>query len=125
MATLTAHFPKLRILWSRSPHETLRLFKQLKVNHEEVDVQKAIEIGKSDSLESLLQTDKSGDTRGDDEEDEVNEAGRDMLLQLPGVNVHIARKIMQECDSLADLIALNRDQLRAVAGPITGQKLFT
>ena len=124
MATLTAHFPKLRILWSRSPHETLRLFKQLKVNHEEVDVTKAIEIGKSDSLESLLQTDQSADG-GDDEEDEINEAGRDMLLQLPGVNVHIARRIMQECDSLADLIAMNRDQLRAVAGPVTGQKLFT
>ena len=125
MATLTAHFPKLRILWSRSPHETLRLFKQLKVNHEEVDVSKAIEIGKSDSLESLLQTDKLPDAGGDDEEDEINEAGRDMLLQLPGVNVHIARKIMQECDSLADLIAMNRDQLRAMAGPVIGQKLFT
>ena len=126
MATLTAHFPKLRILWSRSPHETLRLFKQLKVNHEEVDVTKAIEIGKSDSLESLLRTDQSADGGGDDdEEDEINEAGRDMLLQLPGVNVHIARRIMQECDSLADLIAMNRDQLRAVAGPVTGQKLFT
>ena len=128
MATLTAHFPKLRILWSKSPHETLRLFKQLKVNHEEVDVAKAIEIGKADSLESLLKTHQPGETGGEDgeeEEDELNEAGRDMLLQLPGVNVHIARRIMQECDSLADLIAMNRDQLRAVAGPVTGQKLFT
>ena len=124
MATLTAHFPKLRILWSKSPHETLRLFKQLKVNHEEVDVHKAIEIGKADSLDSLLKTDHSDE--GDEaEEDEINEAGRDMLLQLPGVNVHIARRIMQECDSLADLISMNRDQLRTVAGPVTGQKLFT
>lgn len=125
MATLTVHFPKLRILWSKSPHETLRLFKGLKVNHEEVEVAKAIEIGKADSLESLLKTDELGEGVKDDEEDEINEAGRDMLLQLPGVNVHIARRIMQECDSLADLIALNRDQLRAVAGPVTGQKLFT
>lgn len=124
MATLTAHFPKLRILWSKSPHETLRLFKQLKVNHEEVDVHKAIEIGKADSLDSLLKTDHSEE--GDEaEEDEINEAGRDMLLQLPGVNVHIARRIMQECDSLADLISMNRDQLRTIAGPVTGQKLFT
>jgi len=126
MATLTAHFPKLRILWSRSPHETLRLFKKLKVNHEEVNVTKAMEIGKADSLESLLKTDRS--SGGDDEEDgedEINEAGRDMLLQLPGVNLKIARRIMQECDSLADLIAMGRDQLRVVAGPVVGQKLFT
>jgi DNA excision repair protein ERCC-4 len=124
MATLTAHFPKLRILWSRSPHETLRLFKGLKVNHDEVDVAKAMEIGKADSLESLLRTDQPVEGGGE-EEDEINEAGRDMLLQLPGVNIHIARRIMQECDSLTDLIAMNRDQLRAVAGPVTGQKLFT
>ena len=30
LALLTMHFPKLRILWSRSPHETLKLFKKLK-----------------------------------------------------------------------------------------------
>jgi DNA excision repair protein ERCC-4 len=126
MATLTAHFPKLRILWSKSPHETLRLFKGLKVNHEEVDVAKAMEIGKADSLESLLRSNSPVEGNGEEEEeDEINEAGRDMLLQLPGVNVHIARRIMQDCDSLADLIAMNRDQLRAVAGPVTGQKLFT
>jgi len=128
MATLTAHFPKLRILWSRSPHETLRLFKGLKVNHDEVDVAKTIEIGKNDSLEALLKTEKTGeggDDDDDEEEDEINEAGRDMLLQLPGVNVQLARRIMQECDNLADLIAMNRDQLRTLAGPVTGQKLFT
>ncbi|VEU40546.1 unnamed protein product [Pseudo-nitzschia multistriata] len=126
MATLTAHFPKLRILWSRSPHETLRLFKALKANHEEVDVAKAVDVGKKDSLESLLKSDKT-DEGGDEEneEDEINEAGRDMLLQLPGVTIQLARKIMHECDCLADLIALNRDQLRALAGPSVGQKLFT
>ena len=93
----------------------------MKTNHEEVDVTRAIEIGKADSVESLLTTEMPGK----DEEDEINEAGRDMLLQLPGVNVHIARRIMQECDSLADLISMTRDQLRAIAGPIVGQKLFT
>jgi len=127
IATLTSSFPKLRILWSRTPHETLRLFKELKVNHDEVDVAKAIEVGKSESLDVLLQIEKTniGDSVEEDEEDEINEAGRDMLLHLPGVNVHIARKIMQECDSLSDLIAMTRDQLRALAGPVPGQKLFT
>jgi len=127
IVTLTNSFPKLRILWSRSPFETLKLFKELKVNHDEVDVAKAIEIGKSESLDALLQigkTDKGGDN-DEEEEDEINEAGRDMLLHLPGVNMQIARKIMQECDSLSDLIAMNRDQLRALAGPVPGQKLFT
>mmetsp|Transcript_50004 Transcript_50004/g.56630 ORF Transcript_50004/g.56630 Transcript_50004/m.56630 type:complete len:1000 (-) Transcript_50004:111-3110(-) len=127
IVTLTNSFPKLRFLWSRSPYETLKLFKELKVNHDEVDVAKAIEVGKSESLDALLQigkTDNGGDN-DEEEEDEINEAGRDMLLQLPGVNMQIARKIMQECDSLSDLIAMNRNQLRALAGPVPGQKLFT
>ena len=61
----------------------------------------------------------------DDEEDEVNEAARDMLLHLPGVNVHNARNIMKECDSIAELAELPRERLRKIAGPVTGQKLFT
>ena len=120
MALLTMHFPKLRILWSRSPHETLRIFKEIKSNHEEVDVDHAIEVGRSESIEALLNENIS-----DDYEDEINEAARDMLLRLPGVNVHSARRIMKNCDSLAELSQMNRDQLREVAGPVAGQKLFT
>jgi DNA excision repair protein ERCC-4 len=122
MAILTMHFPKLRILWSRTPHETLRIFKTLKTNHDEVDVEKAMEIGRNESVEALLKRDDDGD---DDDEDEVNEVARDMLLRLPGVNVHNARRIMRECDSLAELAEMSREQLRKVAGPICGQKLFT
>lgn len=118
---LVMHFPNLRILWCRSPHETLRLFRELKANHDEVDVDKAVEIGRFESVESLLE-DGSND---DDEIDEINEAGRDMLLRLPGVNVNTARKIMQQVDSLAELFKLSREELRRIAGPIIGQKLFT
>jgi DNA excision repair protein ERCC-4 len=66
-------------------------------------------------------------TQGDDnnEHDEINEAARDMLLRLPGVNAHNARKIMQECDSIAELMEMSREELRKIAGPVTGQKLFT
>jgi DNA excision repair protein ERCC-4 len=117
---LVTHFPKLRILWSRTPQSTLNLFRDLKVNHEEVDVERAIEIGRNESEEYLLQPDNC-----DGEVDEINEAARDMLLQLPGVTVQSARRIMQECDSLAELSSLSRDELRRIAGPVTGQKLFT
>ena len=120
MVLLVTHFPKLRILWSQTPQSTLNIFRDLKVNHEEVDVERAIEIGRNESEEYLLQPDNR-----DGEEDEINEAARDMLLRLPGVTVQSARRIMQECDSLADLSLLSRDELRRIAGPATGQKLFT
>ncbi|CAJ1965397.1 unnamed protein product [Cylindrotheca closterium] len=122
LVILTLHFPKLRILWSKSPHETLELFKTLKQNHDEVDVDKAVEIGRSDSIEALLTTEGDGE---EEEEDQINEAARDMLLRLPGVNVNNARKIMRECESLAELSRMSRQELRNIAGPLAGQKLFS
>jgi DNA excision repair protein ERCC-4 len=121
------HFPKLRILWSKSPHETLRIFEELKKNHDEVDVAKAVEIGQSESIDSLLGTSGGGNSHEDEAEaiDDVNEAARDMLLRLPGVGLQAARRIMRECDTLAELVCMSRDDLRRVAGPVAGQKLFT
>ena len=140
MALLVMHFPKLRILWSKSPHETLKIFRELKCNHDEVDVARAVEVGQSDSIEALLSASARSDEAAaaaaaaaneeDDEDvgvvvDDVNEAARDMLLRLPGVNVPIARRIMQECDCLSDLVEMSRDDLRKLAGPNVGQRLFT
>jgi DNA excision repair protein ERCC-4 len=121
MALLTMHFPKLRVLWSRSPHETLRIFKALKKTHEEPDVEKAVEAGRNESVEIFVREGLDDDN----EDDELNEAARDMLLRLPGVNMQTARRIMNECDSIAELAEMPREQLRKIAGPVTGQKLFT
>ena len=90
----------------------------MKQNHEEVDVDKAVEIGRNESVEAFLK-------EADEDEDEINEVARDMLLRLPGVNVHNARKIMQRCDTIAELVDMPRDELKRIAGPVTGQKLFT
>ena len=117
LALLAMHVPKLRILWSRSPHETLKIFKALKANHEEVDVSKAVEIGSSsDPLE--LEGYKNN-------EDDDNDLAREMLLRLPGVNIMGAKKIMQECKNIVELAELPRERLKKMLGPISGQKLFT
>ncbi|KAL7537241.1 hypothetical protein ACHAXR_007684, partial [Thalassiosira sp. AJA248-18] len=125
LTILTMAFPKLRLLWSRSPHETLKIFKKLKRNHQEVDVEKAIEIGTNESLDHLLLGGEDGYYNGDEDHDGANDAAKKMLLLLPGVNTHNARKIMSECDSIADLAELSREELRRIAGPVAGQKLFT
>ena len=38
---LTVHFPRLRILWSPSPHATAELFEELKKGREQPDARKA------------------------------------------------------------------------------------
>lgn len=124
MTLLVMHFPKLRILWSRSPHETLKIFKKLKRNHEEVDVDKAVEIGTNDTLDELLLVGTDGHVDDEDSSD-VNDAAKRMLMRLPGINVHNARKIMTECESIQQLSELTRDELKRIAGPVAGQKLFT
>merc|ERR1719381_28540 len=42
---LTMHFPKLRILWSPSPHATAELFEELKKGRPEPDASKAATLG--------------------------------------------------------------------------------
>jgi DNA excision repair protein ERCC-4 len=121
MSLLIMHFPKLRLLWSKSPHETLRIFKSLKANHEEVDVEKAVAIGSNESLDALL---RSKDDPNE-EENEINEAARDMLLSFPGITIHNARKIMNSCDSISELASMSREELKSMLGALTGQKLFT
>ena len=86
ISMLSMEFPTLRILWSRSPHETLKIFKKLKRNHQEVDVDKAIEIGSNEALDDLLGAKK-------EDENGVNDAAIKMLRKLPGVNANNSRKM--------------------------------
>ena len=131
MCLLIMHFPKLRLLWSRSPHETLKLFKILKTNHEEVDVDKAVLIGSNESLDALLMgneninEDEQGSEVNGKPIGDINEAGKEMLLQLPGITIHNARKVMNSCDSIAELASLPRNEMKNILGPLAGQKLFT
>ncbi len=126
LCILVTAFPMLRILWSRSPHETLKVFKKLKRNHQEVDVDKAIEIGTNDAMDELLGGGPGGCYNEDnDEGDGANEAAVQMLLRLPGVTSHNARNIMKECDSIAELAEMSREKLKLLAGQKAGQKLFT
>lgn len=64
------------------------------------------------------------DEEGDDNDDK-NETAQRMLLRLPGITPASARKIMSECESIAELAELSREELKLMVGPVTGQKLFT
>ena len=120
MALLLLHFPRLRILWSRSPYETVKIFKSLKMNHGEPDVEKAVELGSNESIDNSIIG--GGEVT---DENEINEAARDMLLRLPGINRNNARKIIDRCESIAEVAEMSRDELKELLGPLTGQRLFT
>lgn len=45
LSLLVLHFPRLRIIWSRSMHATAEIFASLKANQDEPDETKAIRVG--------------------------------------------------------------------------------
>lgn len=45
LSILVLHFPRLRIVWSRSLHATADIFLTLKSNQDEPDLDKAMRIG--------------------------------------------------------------------------------
>lgn len=122
MVDLMIDVPKLRILWSRSPHDTLKVFKALKTNHDEVDIEKAVAIGSNEALDAQIMG-KDSDDEGNNRD--YNEEGRKMLRQLPGITDHNMRKVMSTCDSIAELASLSREDMKKLLGPLPGQKLFT
>jgi DNA excision repair protein ERCC-4 len=125
MSLLMMHVPQLRFLWSRSPHETLKIFKSLKTNHEEVDVDKAVAIGSNESFDALLMQDDGEGGENGNTAAEVNEAAKEMLLKLPGITIHNARQVMNVCDSIAELANLPREKMKELLGARPGQNLFT
>lgn len=48
-----------------------------------------------------------------------------MLLRLPGVNRGNYRQVMDACPTLADVCALNQEQMVALLGPVNAAKLYT
>lgn len=45
LSLLALHFPRLRIIWSRSLHATAEIFASLKANQDEPDEDKAMRVG--------------------------------------------------------------------------------
>ena len=45
LSLLVLHFPRLRIVWSRSLHATAEIFLTLKSNQDEPDLDKAMRVG--------------------------------------------------------------------------------
>lgn len=99
---LTIHFPKLRILWSPSPHATAELFEDLKKGREQPCAQKAAAI--------------SMDFIDDYSVDRFNPAIHDFVSKLPGITSNNVFAILNRVENLADLMNYSQDELTAILG---------
>ncbi|XP_052210730.1 DNA repair endonuclease UVH1 [Diospyros lotus] len=110
LSLLALHFPRLRIVWSRSLYATAEIFASLKANQDEPDVVKAIRVGVP-SEEGIVEDDVRAEN--------YNTSAVEFLRRLPGVTDSNYRAIMDGCESLAELAILPVEKLAELMG---GQK---
>ncbi|KAK2076493.1 hypothetical protein QBZ16_001019 [Prototheca wickerhamii] len=111
---LCLHFPRLRLLWSRSMHATADIFMALKANQDEPDPVKAAAAG----------IPLEGDPAEAEAESIVNQPAVDLLRRLPGVTEANARPLMRAAGSLAGLARMSEEELaRVMEGRVAARKL--
>lgn len=103
LALLLLHFPKLRVLWSRSVHATAHLFAALKANAEQPDAAQAATVG------LLTGTDEA-------HEEPTNSAAIDLLRRLPGVTERNVHAVLRQVGSLSALATSSEARLAEVLG---------
>ncbi|KAG5061354.1 hypothetical protein JHK87_002383 [Glycine soja] len=85
LSLLALHFPRLRIIWSRSLHATAEIFASLKANQDEPDETKAIRVGVP-SEEGIVENDVRAEN--------YNTSAVEFLRRIPGVTDSNYRAIM-------------------------------
>jgi DNA excision repair protein ERCC-4 len=108
IALLCLHFPRLRLIWSRSLHATADIFQQLKANQDEPDPVTAATVGVPDEA--------AAGGGAAPAEALVNQPAIDLLRRLPGVTEGNWRALVREAGSLADLAGLSLKRLAAIMG---------
>jgi DNA excision repair protein ERCC-4 len=107
LSLLVLHFPRLRLLWSRSLHATAEIFTTLKSNQDEPDETRAIRVGVP-SEEGIIENDIRAEN--------YNTSAVEFLRRLPGVSDANYRSIMEKCKSLAELASLPVETLAELMG---------
>lgn len=110
LVLLTISFPRLRIIWSSSPHATAQIFAELKLKMPEPDLQAAIAAG------------------ADEEEvrpgSPSNPAGEDLLRSLPGIGEKRYRYVMSKVGSVMELCEYDEQKLCELLGKADGRKCY-
>jgi DNA excision repair protein ERCC-4 len=113
LSLLALHFPRLRIIWSSSPHESVKILSDLKLNFDEPEETAAILKGSSDAA------------AGAELLPGVENAGAvEMLRAIPGVSGHSLKYVMGKVESIREMAEMSLQQLQAVLGEEQGRKAW-
>ncbi|KAJ2826688.1 DNA repair endonuclease XPF, partial [Coemansia erecta] len=102
LAMLALAFPRLRVLWSCSPYETVSIFAELKQGRGEPDADRAVAVGQDDAAV---------------ERDSLYSAAPVALLQsLPGVTPKNYQALARRFRGMRELCAADRSDLEQLLG---------
>ncbi|XP_042495816.1 DNA repair endonuclease UVH1 [Macadamia integrifolia] len=107
LTLLVMHFPRLRLVWSRSLHATAEIFASFKANQDEPDESKAMRVGVPTN-EGIVENDVRAEN--------YNTTAVEFLRRLPGVTDSNYRSLMDGCNSLAELALLPVGKLAELMG---------
>ena len=124
LVLLTLAFPRLKIVWSSSPHQTSEIFTELKKNSSEPDPIRAVQIGLDPSIVASFQP-SSGDFMAAStvEHRTFNQLPQDMLRAVPGVTPEVLERLILEKGSLHEIANMDVDDLGALVGRETAKKI--
>ncbi|KAJ2401040.1 DNA repair protein RAD16 [Coemansia sp. RSA 2559] len=109
LAILALAFPRLRILWSSSPYETVNIFAELKRDMDEPDVDRAVAMGQDD--------------QSVERESMYNSSPIALLQSLPGVTAKNHQLLARKYGSIRELCGATRADLNAAIGEEAAGKL--
>ncbi|GAA5880947.1 hypothetical protein JCM16303_005184 [Sporobolomyces ruberrimus] len=120
LVLLTVTFPKLRIIWSSSPYQTVEIFRELKESREEPDQRKAVLVGLEEDSGGIA---AEGTAAGVAGEAGFNVAPQEILRSLPGVTSSNYRHLSGQVGNLVELTRLNLNELQQLIGNEPGKQL--
>lgn len=129
LVLLTQSFPHLRILWSRSPQQTVAIFKTISAKHDEADIDKAVTVGSALEQnnnsygDEIIGVSGSAATTNTASLADAKLTAQELLLSLPGINVHNFRDVMHHVRDIAALSKLSEVELIPLIGPGNAKKL--
>lgn len=120
LVLLTITFPKLRIIWSSSPYQTVEIFRELKESREEPDQNKAVLVGLEEDSGGIA---AEGTAAGINGEVGFNVAPQEMLRSLPGVTSSNYRHLSGKVENMEELTRLDLNEVQQVIGNEPGKQL--
>ena len=105
-------------------------------NHDQADVTKAVSAGNATALQldssAAFKTDVSNDNNNNinnnhnnyNDKEDARMIAHDILLSLPGINVHNFRDVMNAGNNLSELLDMSEESMCQLIGSVNGKKLF-